>query len=91
MPRWCPLLIDNVPRIKELLQRMGEPKTNEVAQEEQHAQLSSSSYKSLNSATDNVLVINTLRKMGMTKFEEKHQASSLASHPIWRKKFHIGK
>lgn len=70
---------------------MGEPETSEVAQVDQHAQPSSSSYDFLNLATNDVLIISTLRKMGVTMIEKKHRASSPASYHVWRKKFRIGK
>lgn len=57
----------------------------------EQAQLSSSSYESLNFAKDDMLVISTLRAIGVTEITEKYQASSLASYSIWRKKFCIGK
>lgn len=48
-------------------------------------------YESLDSSENDVLVTSTLRVMGVTKITEKYRAASLASYPVWRKKFYIGK
>lgn len=100
-----PIITINVPKINELLQRVGVPKigkgaqrgnqtqpdTSEGAQGGEQAQPSISLHESLDLTEYDVLVTSTLRAMGVTKIMEKYRASSFASYLVWGKKLYVRK